>query len=416
MSPFRKAPVLAECLMICLSLFVVCQIQTLDDIGFRDAQRQWGAVLVLPVLPEQEGPPDAIHRQLIGPIDVWDGEWWRIPASAMHHPGLLWLLASCTAAWILGWRLEQRWGSLRFLLFLGPAILVPLLVELLIGQSVMGFSGVTCAMLGALMVVQNVDPHDDDLPEEAIRFALGVVLLGLPATAFHMIQVPNAAHISGILYGWFTAQVFCRSCPHQGLVRAAYVVAHLALVPAIHIAMSPVHDGRFLWYLAQQVDPMNPLERESLLKQSVSVDPSLTGVWLQRANLRIDHGELQTAWTLLLEGLSNNPGDVELFDAACSVWRRLPHGEDRTFAEAELKRVFGNQAATWSRQIRNAGMVAVSPGDPRAIPAREPELNPRDFPLDQPIDLQWNPPRRDGPAPLQHDPDRPDGALEGRAS
>ena len=413
MSPLRSAPVTAECLIVCTALYVICVARTFEEIPYRDAQRHWGAALILQPVPAREGQIEPIHRQLHGPFDVWDGQWWRIFVNGFHHVNVWHLLVNFSSAWILGRRLERRWGSLLYALFLLPAVFVPSLTELLLGNAGVGFSGAICAMLGALMVLQQVHPRDDDLPNEVIHITLGLILLGIPATALEIIPIGNAAHFSGLIYGWVTAWSFCGTGSRVRLVRAGFVAAHLLLVPAVWVVMHPLHNGRYLWYLADRDPRVAPPEREPLLKQAVQVDPSLTGLWLRLASYRMAERNLSAAWNALIEGLSHDPSDADLFEAARSVWRRLPHGPQREAAETELKRVFGDRATVWLQQIRNTRLASVKSATDKSVKPSAPELDPRDFPLDRPLDLHWEPKRLEQEPPPQVDPNRPDSAAEG---
>jgi membrane associated rhomboid family serine protease len=400
-------------MILCTALFVVCQIQTLDGIRFVDAQRQWGAVVTLP-FSAREDQSAAVQRQQSGPSDLWDGQWWRIPVTTFHHADVLHLLVNCLSAWILGLRLERRWGSPRLVLFLIPAATITTLTELLAGHTTIGFSGSICAMLGALIVLQKNDPREDDVPNGFIQLVLGLLLLAIPATALKLLHTANAAHISGVVYGSATAWICCGPGSHRRSVRAGFVMAHLLLIPAVRMATHPTHNGRYLWYLVVR-DRVAPVEREPLLKRAIQIDPSLTGIWLRLAEHRIIEMDLPAAWTLLIEGLSHNPADAELIEAARGVWRRLPPGPDRDSAEAGLRRVFGDRAGAWSRQLRNTGLAAVKSGKTPTRPADEPVPDPKQFPLDRPIDLHWQP----GPPAVEPsrpaDPNRPDSALEGTA-
>lgn len=409
MSPFRKAPVTAECIIVCAALFVVCHAQGWDGTRFRDAQRQWGAAVTLQVVPPNDNPPEAIHRQLQGPFDLWDGEWWRIPLSAWHHADFFHLLFNCCAAWTLGWRLERHWGSWRFALFLLPAITIPLVMEVLFGQTAIGFSGAICAMLGALIVVQKLKPSDTDLPEEAILVMLGLLLIAIPATALEVIQIANVAHISGVVYGWLVASCCCGPRSNW-ILRTGFVTGHLLVIPALWLATHPINNGKYLWYLADRDHRTPPTKREPLLKQAVEIDPSLTGIWLRLANYRMAEGNPQGAWTVLIEALSLNPADEDLCEAVRRVWRRLPFGSERDIAEAEVRRVFGDRAEEWTRLIRNSRLRSKSS---TRIATEQPQ-DPKDFPLDRPVNLHWqpNPPAHDSPV---LDPDQPDSALEGTA-
>ena len=444
MSPFRTAPVTAECLVICAALFMICHARSFDPdwlqpaerwveqmepgwrpvihqlrgtisgISFHEAQRQWGAAMNLRDNSNPYEPQTPIQRQLHGPFDLWDGEWWRIPISAFHHGSLLHLLLNSSAAWVFGKRLERRWGSLRYLLFLGPSVVIPLLAEALCGGMAVGFSGAICAMLGALMVVQASQPGTDDLPEESITISLGCILLGIAATALELYPIANVAHISGVVYGWCAAWVFCRPGPGvmTAILRPLFLAAHLLIIPGMWFVSHPIYNGRYLWYLAERNPSLLPERRESLLKQAVRRDPTLTGVWLRLAEQQFIEGNLEEGWKQLILGLANNPDDKDLMSAARRVWRRLPFGPDRDLAHEEVKRIFGDKAEVWMQQFRETRLAGVRHREKQPGADQTP-LDPRQFPLDQPVDLDWRPPRQAPSRPRFVDPDRPDSASEG---
>lgn len=444
MSPLRAAPVTAECLIICSALFVICHARSLDParfnhverwaegvdpqmeraarraramfsgLRFEDAQRQWGAAVVLHINSNSDEPPTPLQRQLFGTFDLWDGQWWRIPLSAFHHANLLHLLMNGAAAWFLGKRLERRWGSLWYTLFLVPAIVIPLLIEFVIGHAALGFSGAICAMLGALLVLQQLEPRDDDISDESIAFMLGLILLGIPATALEIMPIANAAHIAGVVYGWSAAWIFCGPGSRFSIARPAFLFAHLLVIPGLWLTTHPVNNGRYLWYLAERDAQSAPLRREPLLQRAIQADPGLAGIWLRLAQHRLIEGELQEAWTLLIEGLSHNPGDADLMADVRRVWRRLPYGQEREIAISELRRVFGSRADAWAKQIREPQLASAGQ---HSQPAKtnEPDIDPRQFPLDKPIDLDWQPDRPQPADPVPVDPDQPDSAAEGTA-
>ena len=392
-------------------MWVICATRSFEGMRYGDAQRQWGAAVSL-AYSSYDNAPDAVRRQLKGPFDLWSGEWWRIPVSAFHHGDLVHLLLNCSAAWMLGRRLEQRWGSLRYGLFLGPAIIIPMVAETLTGNMAVGFSGAICAMLGALIVLQPQDPRPDDLQQEVIFFSLGFILLGIPFNAIDITstQVANTAHFTGLAYGGLAAWACCGPASRFVMVRVAFVAAHLLIVPATWLATHPIMNGRYLWYLADRDQRMPQQEREALLELAVRTDPSLTAIWLRLADSRLAEGNNQAAWGVIVAGLLHNPTDSDLFEAARVIWRRLPQGPERETAEAELKRIFGDQADVWSKQIRNTPLIAKGPR--RSDLAKEPVLNPKDFPLDQSIDLHWEPKRIEQKPPVL-DPDQPESASEG---
>ena len=84
----RASPITALCLGICMALPVVCAGQTWNGVRWGDTQREWGAAVNLQrIIPGSlDESPDL---RLVGPFDLWNGDWWRIPCNAFHHVGFL---------------------------------------------------------------------------------------------------------------------------------------------------------------------------------------------------------------------------------------------------------------------------------------------------------------------------------------
>ena len=402
MSPFRTAPVITECLIICAALFIVCQMGSMEGITFREAQRYWGALVEQSAVPVA-GAPEALANEPRGPFDLWNGEWWRIPVSAFHHAHWLHLLLNCVFAWDLGRRLEKRWGSLRFLLFMLPAVTLPLLLEILAGNIPVGFSGAVCAMLGAQISLQNLGCAEDEIPEGTILFSLGFILAGIPITGLGLLPLANVAHISGVIYGAAVAWLCCGPWSYITLIRLGTMAAHLAMLPAIEFAMHPVTNGRYLWYKADFDRSVRPDQRTPLLEQAVQIDPTLTGIWLRLVEQQMVENQFPSAWNLAIKGLFCNPSSTDLMEAARRAWRRLTPGAQRELAEQELRNVFGERATVWLAQIRGKP----NPSGPKMID--EPVLDPRDFPIDLPMEMEFELPR---PAPQ---PVNIPDAIEGTA-
>ncbi len=402
MRPFRVVPVTSECLVICVALFVVCAARSFGGVRFDDAQREWGAVTL----------KFAANPELNGPFDLWNGDWWRIPINAFHHANIVHLLLNCLSAWALGSLLERRWGSFRFALFLLPSVFLPTLSELVIGNVAVGFSGAICAMLGALIALKQFD-DDNILPDRTVQFYLAFLVLCVWATMLDMIRIANVAHFVGLGYGWFATWAMCGPFRSANAIRVLFVLAHIGLYPLTWYAVKPIGNGRYHWYLADHQP--DPRRQTAMLRFAVDCDPSLSGVWLRLANGEVIQGDILSAWRTLLQGLSYNPTRGELLEAVRRVWRRLPPGEARTQADLELKRVFGERAGDWLIQIKQTALVVATPESARPDEPHQLEADSRRFPLDQKIDLDWQPEVVKPVAPLPVDPQAPDSAAEGTA-
>jgi len=191
------------------------------------------------------------------------------------------------------------------------------------------------------------------------------------------------------------------------------VLAHIGLYPLTWYAVQPIGNGRYHWYMADRQP--DPRLKTRTLRFAVRCDPSLSGVWLRLADGEAIQGDLQSAWRTLIEGLTHNPTRRELLEGVRRVWRRITPGVERMEAELELKRVFGDRADEWLRQIKQTVQVSPVP-EPDAVD--EPpkiEVDSRRFPLDQKIDLDWQPEVVKPPEPKPVDPQAPDSAAEGTA-
>jgi rhomboid protease GluP len=410
LSPLRKAPITAACILTCTFLFVICAASQPKGMKFRDVQRTWGAAVSLQLFNGHHQQREVVMPELFGPFDLWDGQWWRVPVSAFHHANAAHLILNCAAAWILGKRLESRWGSARYALFLIPAVFIPMVAEFAAGNIAIGFSGAICAIFGAVVALQQFQPRDDDFPIEFIQLNVGLLFLGIPLSMLDLVKIANLAHFSGLAYGWLTVWVWFAPIRQATLVRLGFFASHLAVVPALWWTIHPITNGRYLWYMADH--HVVPTERSSMLRLAVETDPSLTAVWLRLAESSVIEGDLLGAWRILAEALSYNPADRELMKAARRVWNAFAFDSERVTAEEELRRVFGERAADWLRQIRQT--ILDNGSDDAAINARnDPEPDPKQFPLDQPIDLDWHPKAVTNEPPRPVDPDAADSAAEG---
>jgi rhomboid protease GluP len=407
-SPLRAAPITAECLVICTALFFVCTARSFEGVRFGDAQREWGAVTTLQLFMirgDQREP-----TELNGPFDLWDGDWWRIPINAFHHADVVHLLLNGLSTWTLGSRLERRWGSFRFALFLLPSLFVPLLAEFVLGHSALGFSGAICAMFGALIALKQFQ-DEDILPDQTVQFGLAFLVLCLWATALDMIHIANAAHFVGLGYGWLATWAMCGPFRAAIALRALFVLAHISLCPLTWYAVHPIGNGRYHWYIADRQP--DPRLRTKTLRFAVLCDPSLSGVWLRLAEGEFLQGDVLAGWQTLLEGLSHNPTRHELLEAVRRVWRRIPPGIGRMKAELALQRIFGPRAGDWLIQIKQVALVSPSQDSDESDEPPQVEADSRRFPLDQKIDLHWQPEVMKPTAPRPFDPQAPGSAAEG---
>ncbi|MEI8018699.1 MAG: rhomboid family intramembrane serine protease, partial [Schlesneria sp.] len=310
----RLAPMTAESLVICLAVYLGSVFQAIAEREpFEDVQRSWGAIVSLRLPAIQDGVRRSLDSDLHGPFDVWSQEWWRIPITAFHHANLIHLTLNLVGAWYLGHRLELQWGSLKMALFLIPAVCIPVMSELCMGNSVLGFSGATCAMLGALAILRH---FDDELAMsfsfEAVGLGLGMIALGCLLTVFEVSPCANVAHLTGLIYGTVIAFLMGGPFRRVFLLRISVVLAHVWLLPWLLLVMNPYWIGRYHWH--QATTDRSPQRAEKKLQRAISCDSSLAGAWLAWSQFAERRNDLDDAWQRLIEGISHNPSNASLMD------------------------------------------------------------------------------------------------------
>ena len=375
----------AESLVVCVAVYLGSVFQAIADREpFEEVQRSWGAICSLHLPAIQYGVRRSLDSDLHGPFDVWSQEWWRIPITAFHHSNLIHLTLNLVGAWYLGYRLEQRWGSFTMALFLIPAVCIPIMSELCFGNAVVGFSGATCAMLGALTVLRHFDDEvASSFPVEASEFGIVIIGLGWLSTVFDVFPCANVSHLTGFFYGAVIAILTGGPFRHVFLLRISGVLAHVWLLPGLLLVMHPYWIGRYHWYQATTV--RSPQRAEKIMERAINYDSSLAGAWLAWSQFAERRSDLPEAWNRLVEGISYNPSNASLMDSARRLWRHLDSRQRRN-AEVVLVRTFGRRSGAWLGQIRKETLVKSLDSDEESS-ASHPKVELSEWLLDQQIEL-----------------------------
>jgi rhomboid protease GluP len=371
--------------------------------------------------------------QLHGPLALWEGEWWRIPASAFHHGGpsdlpldaLQWLHLglNCLALGYLGRLLEPRMRQGVYMLFVLAGVVVPLLPEFLLEHSVAGLSGLACALFGAALMLRRHDPAvAEELPASAVALGFTWLLLCVPLTLLDIAPIANAAHFAGLAYGGLAGQMFFGKLVSPGW-RAGFAAAHLAIVPAVYFAAHPVWIGRYHWYLAHVAD--EPRERVAHWQRAVERDASLEQLWWYLARHHQERDATLDAWRTVLAGLDANRTSERGDWLARRLWRQLRESDVlRDEARQILAERFGPEQAAWRARL-GIPPVTVPPLSDAELPSviaaratrRDVEPDPSRYRLDRPVELAppdsaAGSPRDLSAPPL--DPEDPESAALGR--
>lgn len=372
-----------------------------------ELRRQWGGIEILQFVAHDGPNVKVVDANLEGPFDLWDGEWWRIPVSNFHHSDVLHLLMNIGFVTYFGTMLETRWGRFKYLALIVGAVFVVLLPEYLAGRVAIGYSGVGCAIFGALWAMRRRDPVVGELLTNEVVISVLVVLAGMVLlTLVEALPIANGAHAAGLIYGYLAATAGAVGHTWRGSQRLVFWAAHLGLIYPYWVVTHPKWNGRYDWYQADLPGKQGRRGEPDWdgLERAVKKDPTLTEVWRKLADRALDEQDQFAAWQLLIRGLAAAPSDAEQWKRCRALWRKLCVTSDATAAKHFVNEQFGPEAANVMRELRRIipSPVLIAPGKPPeptpqfAIAPPQPEVPP---PWEPPAERVW-PPRRDLHQPL----------------
>jgi membrane associated rhomboid family serine protease/tetratricopeptide (TPR) repeat protein len=359
----RAYPVTSLIVVVAIGLHVALWVaRATQPGGLGAAYRALGAVRQM---------EDASQPELSGPFDLWRGEWWRIPLSALHHADPLHLAFNCLAFAYLGRLLEPQLRRGTYLALVLVALLLPMLPRLfaqslwggrLFAFDTVGLSGAVYVLLGVLLVLRDKDPRPDpkqdshqDSPHPG-RLPAWVVAAGifwlLGCLLFEVLgwlRLDNLAHVTGLVYGWLAGHAITDTSRFRW-VRAAFVTASLLVIPlATFLVIHPDWNGRWHWWLAQNA--ADPAARQRHFKDAVDRNPGLAWPWYHLAAAARDRGDLQEAWQLILKGLEHNRSFDEGRKLAGDIWQRFATTDERRQALERLAAAFPGEEEVWRDRL-----------------------------------------------------------------
>jgi rhomboid protease GluP len=137
------------------------------------------------------------------PEAFWRGAYWSLLCSAAVHQALWHLAFNLYWLAVLGSRLEQAIGVMRYLALLGSAAIISAGWQVAVSETTgIGASGVVYAMFGFMLVVRHRYPaFQDVMTAQTIQLFLLWLVGCMIATYAKIWSVGNAAHLSGMLFG-----------------------------------------------------------------------------------------------------------------------------------------------------------------------------------------------------------------------
>ncbi len=365
----RQFPVTAVCLSLCVGLYVAAMAYSwLEDVDYSDAIWQLGSVARLHLVAPQhlDLPPGPS-----GLFDLWSWELWRIWVTSFHHVGLLHLAMNSSALIMFGAMLESRLGALRYVLFIVFGACVSMIPECLMGVGAAGFSGVLCAMFGLLLVIRERDEQIAlAIPPTAVRFTFVFLFGCILVTHLELYPIANAAHFSGLAWGWLAGQAYYGRWSERYPLRTIFVCAHVLMIPALYLCAVPFWNGTYYWYMAKTHEE-DPQRRLDLYAKAIEIDPGLEDGWFYLAVAYSEEGRKQDAWTTAVRGLNYNRSSSQTQKLVAQLWQMYRTRSERTEALATLKKIFGDDAPKWYKPLGMLGtgqQVQLDPGRPPTVP------------------------------------------------
>lgn len=205
---------------------------------------------------------------------VWNGAWWSLVTSPFVHIEIWHLAFNLCWLWALGMRMEGEIGSLPYLAFILVAAFVSSAFQLAVSDTTgIGMSGVVYAIFGFMWLTRSKYPRFAEvLNTQNIKLFLGWLVVCVVITQLKLLNVGNAAHFTGLLFGMAIAAVFA---PHYRpilTIPAAIALIGLSVVPLVWCPWSPTwlslqaynahlaknYDEALVWYTRLiNLDPRN---------------------------------------------------------------------------------------------------------------------------------------------------------------
>ena len=192
------------------------------------------AIFVGVNLQEDKRSLEVLSRFGFLPAEViWSGAWWGTLSSTFVHIDLIHVFFNLYWLWHLGRLMEDELGSLRLLGFYLGASLISSTSQLAVSDTTgIGASGVVYAMFGFMWRSRSVYPKFQSI---IVQKTIKVFFIWLVAcfflTAAKLMNIANAAHLSGLVYGVVVAECFVMRQRRAPWIAGAVVLAGASLIP-----------------------------------------------------------------------------------------------------------------------------------------------------------------------------------------
>lgn len=189
---------------------------------------------------------------------IWSGRWGALVTTVFLHGGVLHLLFNLLWLLRLGSTVEQTFGHLEFAVFCLAAAFVSSGAELAVfGNVGVGMSGVVYALFGLVWGARRTLPAFTAVAtDDNVRLMIGWMVLCFVMTELNLMNIANAAHAGGLLFGFAAARLLIeRPAPVRHRVLAATVVASLITLTVFSVTWMPWSAEWRSWNEARQAVP-----------------------------------------------------------------------------------------------------------------------------------------------------------------
>jgi membrane associated rhomboid family serine protease len=163
-------------------------------------------------------------------IEIFDGSYWGLITSVFVHREPLHLLFNLYWFWILGGIFERRFGIPLLAAFFFLSAVVSSGAELATGRSGIGLSGVGYALFGFAWIARSrVAELARVLSNQMVWFWLGWGVFCLVMTQLGQMNVANAAHLGGLVFGVIVGRMYV-SEDYRALFGVGLVVLIMASI------------------------------------------------------------------------------------------------------------------------------------------------------------------------------------------
>lgn len=345
-------------------------------------------------------------------LEVWQGEWWRIWVTQLHHDDLLHLAGNLWCFLFFGRLMELRMRKSEYILFLLASAGYGGVLQTVIGPSFVGISGVVSAQMGWLIAERERDSRLRRQFRDGPVFCLVcLLLLGIPLEWSETMPIGNAAHLGGAVFGmlWGMSRAVFHSPALRKSVRLA---AMLLLIPAVDAVTQPSWNPEYYWAMADRTDLVH--RKIQYFKRGLQRLPGNLMLNQQLAFTCFRNGELLNAWDAILSAVETSPADEKTLRMAQligqSIQPELPSRSPPRNQQSILVEHFGDQASAWEQLLLKRSTLAQTE---TIRPSVRPAPLPNEIEFQFPRPLQDPEPQKKLPLP---NPDADGSAEEGSAA